>query len=361
MKALRWTLFLTLMIWSGAWAQITITAGDYDLGIGTTRTHYELSSFDGSGFSVNVGTTGGPQTWIFNESTYPGGESLSLDVLDPAATPFASEFPNANHSWFFGSDSADLYTFLEANSNGVYSQGFAAVTDSGNYVEPSVPAEQVFKFPASLNDTWNSVTVERFSVPGFEIVDSTVIDHTIDAWGTVELPAGSFPALRARLNETSYSLTIVNGTVIFADTTVSITYDFFTNQGPGFLGSVSSLNGETNPNFTTGEYLAFLTNIQTTGIENQGRVLASGFELSQNYPNPFNPTTTIQVRMSETAPATLAVHDLSGRVIATLQNGLLSSGEHNFTFDASGLSSGLYFYNLNVEGHSTTRRMVLVK
>ena len=361
MKALRWTLFLTLMIWSGAWAQITITAGDYDLGIGTTRTHYELSSFDGSGFSVNVGTTGGPQTWIFNESTYPGGESLSLDVLDPAATPFASEFPNANHSWFFGSDSADLYTFLEANSNGVYSQGFAAVTDSGNYVEPSVPAEQVFKFPASLNDTWNSVTVERFSVPGCEIVDSTVIDHTIDAWGTVELPAGSFPALRARLNETSYSLTIVNGTVIFADTTVSITYDFFTNQGPGFLGSVSSLNGETNPNFTTGEYLAFLTNIQTTGIENQGRVLASGFELSQNYPNPFNPSTQIAYTLPAAAEVELSVYNLAGQLVSTLVAGRQSAGTHEVSFAADNLPSGVYFYRLHSGAVELTQKMILLR
>ncbi len=83
--------------------------------------------------------------------------------------------------------------------------------------------------------------------------------------------------------------------------------------------------------------------------------------LQQNYPNPFNPSTTIQVELAGTGPATLAVYDLAGRQVAELQNGLLAAGTHSFVFDASGLTSGVYFYSLAAGGITETRRMVLLK
>ncbi len=89
--------------------------------------------------------------------------------------------------------------------------------------------------------------------------------------------------------------------------------------------------------------------------------LPGTFSLAQNHPNPFNPSTTIEVQLSETAVAGLRVYDLSGRTVATLHDGLLAPGVHSFAFDASSLSSGIYFYTLQVDGDSQTRRMVLLK
>jgi hypothetical protein len=85
------------------------------------------------------------------------------------------------------------------------------------------------------------------------------------------------------------------------------------------------------------------------------------FSLGQNYPNPFNPSTTISFTMPETGVASLKVFDLAGREVASLVNGLTSRGNHNVVFDASGLTSGVYFYTFEGAGVTDTRKMVLVK
>jgi hypothetical protein len=67
------------------------------------------------------------------------------------------------------------------------------------------------------------------------------------------------------------------------------------------------------------------------------------FALSQAYPNPFNPTTTVAVSLPIASELSVAVFNVMGQKVATLANGKLNAGTHNFVFDASDLSSGLYF------------------
>ena len=90
--------------------------------------------------------------------------------------------------------------------------------------------------------------------------------------------------------------------------------------------------------------------------------LAQRFELLQNYPNPFNPRTMIRFTLPRTSRVTLRVYDLLGREIATLvDRESLAAGTHDVSFDASHLSSGVYFYRLQADGIARTRQMVLVK
>jgi hypothetical protein len=85
----------------------------------------------------------------------------------------------------------------------------------------------------------------------------------------------------------------------------------------------------------------------------------SAFALAQNTPNPFNPSTTINYTMGETGTASLKVFDIAGREVATLVSGMVERGEHSVTFDASRLSTGVYFYTLQAGGQNLTRKMVL--
>ncbi|MCA9785176.1 MAG: T9SS type A sorting domain-containing protein, partial [Candidatus Cloacimonetes bacterium] len=75
----------------------------------------------------------------------------------------------------------------------------------------------------------------------------------------------------------------------------------------------------------------------------------------------FNPSTSIEFNLPETAETSLKVYSLNGELVATLVNGMMSSGAHNVNFDASALTSGMYFYTLESKGVSQTRKMVLVK
>jgi hypothetical protein len=93
------------------------------------------------------------------------------------------------------------------------------------------------------------------------------------------------------------------------------------------------------------------------------------FALEQNYPNPFNPTTAISYQLSAISHVSLKVFDILGREVATLVNGFCQAGSYQITFDASRLSSGVYFYQLQTEDASTgsacsfvqTRKMILTK
>lgn len=88
----------------------------------------------------------------------------------------------------------------------------------------------------------------------------------------------------------------------------------------------------------------------------------AGYELNQNYPNPFNPTTNIEFTIGEQGVTTLKVYDISGREVASiLNNRHLNAGSHTFSFDASNLSSGVYFYRLNTNEVQITRKMTLLK
>lgn len=85
------------------------------------------------------------------------------------------------------------------------------------------------------------------------------------------------------------------------------------------------------------------------------------FVLNQNYPNPFNPKTNIQYAISSRQFVTLKVYDLLGNEIATLVNEEKSVGEYKVTFDATGLSSGIYFYQLKAGNFIQTKKMIHLK
>lgn len=84
--------------------------------------------------------------------------------------------------------------------------------------------------------------------------------------------------------------------------------------------------------------------------------------LHQNHPNPFNPTTNIAFDLNVNTEVTLTVHDMLGREVATLINGeRYNTGQHQVTFDASGLSSGIYIYRIQTNEVSKTQKMNLIK
>ncbi|HSP87250.1 MAG TPA: CotH kinase family protein [Ignavibacteriaceae bacterium] len=85
------------------------------------------------------------------------------------------------------------------------------------------------------------------------------------------------------------------------------------------------------------------------------------FSLSQNYPNPFNPITKIKFTISDFWFTTLKVYDVLGRQVTTLVDEEKHPGEYEVEFDASQLSSGIYFYQLKTETFSETKKMVVLK
>jgi hypothetical protein len=85
------------------------------------------------------------------------------------------------------------------------------------------------------------------------------------------------------------------------------------------------------------------------------------FALGQNYPNPFNPTTRISFQLAAVGKVSLKIYDLLGREVETLVDGEMNAGFHLIVFDASRLSSGIYFYRLSAGEYAATKKLVLLK
>jgi len=99
-----------------------------------------------------------------------------------------------------------------------------------------------------------------------------------------------------------------------------------------------------------------------TGSFSEGEAdLPSEFALLSNYPNPFNASTVISYELPLACEATLEVYNLLGEKVATLVSGSEEAGYKSVTWDASEVSSGIYFYKLTAGDYTETRRMMLVK
>ena len=155
--------------------------------------------------------------------------------------------------------------------------------------------------------------------------------------------------------------------VLYAD---SVSYAAVGNYGSLYLQQLWNRAG----NFTikmfknSSNYLARLiytawinagsplpTNI--SGNESEVR----GFYLHQNYPNPFNPTTTITFDVPKSTNVNISIYDVSGKLVGNVLNEQKNRGSFSLTFDASYLSSGIYFYKLTTDDFAAVKKIILTK
>ncbi len=122
------------------------------------------------------------------------------------------------------------------------------------------------------------------------------------------------------------------------------------------------------------DFLAFGGSIEDAGIGEEyvfGTVCLEDHTLTEiavpdkielsAYPNPFNPSTNVHFTLTETGPVTLNIYNLSGQLVSTLVDGNLPVGEHQFTFNAANLPSGVYIARINTTSSTNATRLVLLK
>ncbi len=120
-----------------------------------------------------------------------------------------------------------------------------------------------------------------------------------------------------------------------------------------------------NGKLSAGESIV-ITDNRITSVEISGTVIPEEFSLSQNYPNPFNPSTTISFSLPIESSVKMKIFNVIGEEVYSLKENVMEAGNHNVKFDASSLSSGIYFYSINVEGadgrkFSDIKKMILMK
>ncbi|MCE5248684.1 T9SS type A sorting domain-containing protein [bacterium] len=87
----------------------------------------------------------------------------------------------------------------------------------------------------------------------------------------------------------------------------------------------------------------------------------AAFTVAQNVPNPFNPSTTINFNTAQAGNVTIDVFNIAGQQVATIADKFMSAGSHSVTWDASGVSAGVYFYTVRSGQFSKTMKMTLLK
>jgi photosystem II stability/assembly factor-like uncharacterized protein len=137
-------------------------------------------------------------------------------------------------------------------------------------------------------------------------------------------------------------------------------------QSPGvifILNCISFLSGNSQTGFIGGTGGTILKTINggLIGINQIGTEVPKDYLLSQNYPNPFNPSTNIKFSIPKEGNVKLTVSDVTGKQEAELVNSRLPEGTYNYDFNASHLSSGVYFYRLQTGDFTEVKKMVLIK
>src|SRR5690606_27674941 len=129
-------------------------------------------------------------------------------------------------------------------------------------------------------------------------------------------------------------------------------------SGNIYIGSAYGYTILGDPDLISG---APMDDLNPTSIPKEEPHPEMGIVLHPNYPNPFNPSTVIGFRLSVFGEVRVAVYDILGREIAVLVDGVMPAGDHQVTFDAAGLASGVYVYKLTANGLSVSRRMTVLK
>lgn len=99
----------------------------------------------------------------------------------------------------------------------------------------------------------------------------------------------------------------------------------------------------------------------TVPVINNSSEVPSDYSLSQNYPNPFNPSTNITYTIAKDGFVSVKVYNMLGKEIDNLVSGYQIAGIYNVTYNAKKITSGLYFYQLSVNGYTDTKKFMVVK
>lgn len=116
---------------------------------------------------------------------------------------------------------------------------------------------------------------------------------------------------------------------------------------------------ESNPNF--GRDWLPSTELSPVSISESKPEIPSDYRLEQNYPNPFNPLTSIGYSLPSSEHVTISIYNMLGQKVRTLVNQVKTAGRHVATFDAAGLSSGVYLYRIKSGNFVQAQKMTLVK
>ena len=148
------------------------------------------------------------------------------------------------------------------------------------------------------------------------------------------------------------------GTSPLAVVHTTLYQDAVSQSGTSYFYKVSAIDNSGNESGYAS--VSVVTSVETSGG------IPTEFALNQNYPNPFNPTTEIAFALPKQSPVKVVIYGLSGEIVATIVNQTMSAGNYRITWngktdDGRAVASGVYFYHLQADGFTATKKMTLLK
>jgi len=363
---------------------------------GTINNECDVLYFDvylqwtNEGVAPNFEYAGVQLFWSFNKNVLtgtwpPGGVTSNVDTSEFSFKIVGSEITNSTliprspSLWTAVSPTADIMR-LAINTFPGFGNGFA--------VPSAFPGIKVVRMRLwnklgtfqthPLDIAWRNKPIVQFATKVFAYVGTLNTEITTPATHTIEytndpLPVelASFAAATNRNNVTLNWSTAKETNNSGFDIERKLT----TANEWSKVGNVTG-NGTTNEthNYTyservgTGNYnyrlkqVDFNGNFEYFNLSSEVNVgVPDKFDMSQNYPNPFNPSTKINYDIPVDGKVTIALYDISGREVAKLVNEVKPAGYYTVQFNASNLSSGMYFYRISAGDFVSTKKMVLIK
>ena len=247
-----------------------------------------------------------------------------------------------------------MYPFQASDSNKIwFGTNNTRIYYSSNYgqnwnVQPTTPEQNIYCIAYGMV---YMTTFTMYAGGSNHLVKSTnyganwVIDSVGGTGNIVGITCCWFNFYAARGNK------IYQAGSMYAYTAPSGNYTYVDNRGFGLWADHYAVRSNGG--------ITFLT--EGEGVKKISNDIPEQFSLSQNYPNPFNPKTIINFQLSSFSNVKLIVFDVLGREVAALVNEQLKPGTYEVEWDGTDYPSGVYFYKLQTESFTETKKMILLK
>ena len=297
--------------------------------------------------------------YTFDIPTQPHGSKVYFNIFAEDGATSPNSVTTADYAYVSGQheiyDDGDPEFIVAVNPGG----GMAVRFDAPSATYPNVAAA-LLRIYTDVNNPIDSVTVHVWTdnggTPGtdlmtpFKVYPGATLASPQD-WTIVNLS----------------ELSVVPGAAYWVGyvNTSGIAMNHLYDQPAVYNRSASGVGSWTA--FAGDFHIRSVLGGPTTGIvDNNTSIIPTAYALGQNYPNPFNPSTTIKYALPENSEVTVEVYNMLGERVATLISGFHPAGIHSVQWDASSLSSGVYFYRLAARSSSgqqftQVQKMILMK
>lgn len=376
-----------------SWQNVVNAYNGRTLHLGTSgkifASYWPYPSNEGMFYSINNGLN-----WIQSYFGSANDNVFSITSTDNdnnvfLGTRFGVWRSVNNGLWQFVSNGLPVNTFvydLEADSSGTH---IAAGTSKGLYITSNNGSNWNAVSGISQNDT--IYTVKFLKSHGDALVENYLLAGSSNG-KLFESPEGAqyltAILLNAFLGKVS-DIQVIDDNQLFFIGLVMTPFNVDNSNGPGFTYSTDlgktwqELNNglPSNPKASRITYSISGGNINwklglfdntingakiykmdlPIGIQTVSNEVPKCISISQNYPNPFNPMTKIKFNIAKESAVSITVFDVLGRHIQTLVNEKLKAGSYQTEWSAVNMPGGVYFYRIETEEYSETKKMILVK